>query len=162
MDQAQLPKIRNNEDIEEQPFRVVGVTEKILQGWDPRIKRTRYLFWNENKWCYFDKDTNQIIPVIQWKGKAAFIEGGWVKMTLYHRLHVIFANVVSFKSYDRVAKQNLENFTQEAIITVTDSCYKTLAEVSAGRPEGSWYKLGIMRKSGKRTVIYADRFIFVQ
>lgn len=164
MSNQEIPKIKKTADIGDTPFYFIGKTESILQGWDKTIGKTIYLFRTDSgKWGYFDKETNQVIDVNQWREKAALISGHWVKMALYHRVHLKFINPISYSAWDSVAKKQYPVSTQEAIVTITDSSYKSLIEQMSGRDGNSTYKfLFVSRKIGDRKITYVKSALWVE
>jgi len=164
MDNQDLPKIKKIADVGETPFQFVEKTESILQGWDKTIGRTIYLFkTTTGAWGYFDKDSGQVIDVTQWKGKAAWVQNHFVMMTLYHRVHLIFAQPVSYSEWDSSANRRYQVEATEAIVTMTDSSYKSLIEQMNGRDANAVYKFSFTsRKLKGRMVNYVDKVVWVE
>ena len=160
---TEIPRIKKIAEVGENPFQCIEKTESILQGWDSTISKTVYLFkTDDGSWGYFDKETSQVIPISQWKEKAAWINGHWVKMALYHRVHVRFSEEVSYSEWNSEEKKQYSDSTLEAIITMTDTSYKSLIEQMTGRERDSFFKFGFTtRKMGKRTITYVDKVLWV-
>lgn len=159
-----LPKIKRLSDVGDTPFQVVEMVEKILQGWNKKKKRTVYLFrTDDNKWGYYNKESKQIMVISAWKDKAAFVNGEWITMSLYYRLHVRFAQPVTSSSWDPDTRKKTTITLAEAIIILTDSAYKSLEEQRAGRPENSWFKLSFVTQKKKTggSMTYANKVIWV-
>lgn len=153
-----IPKIKKVSEIGETPFRVVNVEEKILQGWDQSTKRMLYLFKDSlGLWSYYSKEQRCAIQVTEWREKEALIMGKWIKMSLYYRLHIAFANPITYSVFNRGRNQQFT--TTEAIILVTKSVYEMLEQQFAGRPAGSYYKFGYKTLKKGDTI---DAVYFVQ
>lgn len=165
MDIKELPKIDKLSEIGDKPFRYISTVEKVLQGWNSRVRRTVYLFKTDTgQWGYYDKESQQVIEIDQWKKKAALINGQWIKMTLYHRIQVIFNEPVVFSVWSKMNNKNEQMTAQEALITLTDTAYKHLEEQSKGRPPESWYKLSFTTRkkpNGNGTMTYVDNVVWV-
>lgn len=163
MDNQDLPKIKKIADVGEIPFQFVEKTESILQGWDKSINKTIYLFKTDTgAWGYFDKSSQQVVDVTQWKKKAAWVENHWVTMTLYHRVHLRFSQPVSYSDWDSVARKQYTAQTSEAIVTMTDTSYKSLLEQMKGRDTNAYYKFAFTsRKLKGRMVNYVDKVVWV-
>ncbi len=164
METTEFPIIKRLSEVGETPFQVIKEFEKILQGWDAKKRRTVYLFKTVNdKWGYFSKESKQIMEVTAWDKKAAFIDGNWVKMSLYHRVLVKFSQPVNSTSWDSSNKRKTIVPLLEAIIILTDTAYKSLIEQMQGRQSGSWFKLSFMtkKKSGGGLMTYANKVIWV-
>ena len=163
MNNPEIPKIKKVADVGDMPFLFIKKTESILQGWDKSIRKTIYLFKTETgHWGYFDKETNQVIAITQWKEKAAYIDGRWVKMALYHRVHLKFTQPISYSSWDSAQKKQIQATTQEAIVTITDTAYKSLLEQMKGRDANSVYNFSFTsRKLGNRTITYVNKAVWV-
>jgi len=59
-------------------------------------------------------------------------------------------------------KKQYSDSTLEAIITMTDTSYKSLIEQMTGRERDSFFKFGFTtRKMGKRTITYVDKVLWV-
>ena len=137
----EIPKIRKVAEVGETPFQFIEKQENILQGYDKTIRRSVYLFkMTDGNWGYYDKETSQTIPINQWKGKAAMIDGRWVIMTLYHRIHLRFSEQVIYSNWDKESRKEVRMQTPEAIVTITDSAFKSLTEQIEGRDPGSLFK----------------------
>lgn len=156
---ADLPKIKKATEIGDVPFQVIKVEEKILQGYDTRTRRTLYLFKGPTDvWSYYSKAERCIVEVPQWRDKEALIEGSWVKMSVYYRLHLLFERPVTFTPYDK-AKGSQET-VNEASVTVTQAAYEALEEQFKGRATGSWYQFVYKKLKNGRT--YIDKAIWVK
>jgi len=164
MKNQEIPKIRKTADLGEATFKFIEKTESILQGWGRALGRTIYLFKMDNgAWGYFDKETEQFMEVTEWREKAAFVYGQWVKMALYHRIHLVFTEELTYAEWDPSVKREFFKATQEAIVTVTDLAYKSLLEQMNGRDAEATYKLIFTtRKMGKRNVTFADKVVWVK
>jgi hypothetical protein len=161
---TEIQKIKTLSDVGETPFQVIERQENILQGWDNKKRRSIYLFKTESGvWGYYDKASKQTINISAWKDKSAFVDGNWVKMSLYHRVHVKFAQVVNSNSWDYHNKKRVSVPLTEAIITLTDSAYKSLEEQANGRPLESWFKLSFVTQKKKTggSMTYANKVIWV-
>jgi len=163
MDNETTPKIKKLSDVGEAPFQFIEKTESILQGWDSKIKKTIYLFKTDTGfWGYFDKDSSQVIAVNSWKEKAAWIGDHWVKMSLYHRIKIIFNEPITYGSWDKISKKEIKMETKEAIVVVTDTTYKQLLEQLNGREETSVLKFHFTtRKIQNRQATYVDKVLWV-
>jgi len=163
MSNQEIPKIKKVADIGEAPFLFIEKTESILQGWDKTIRKTIYLFKTDSgNWGYFDKDTNQVIEISQWKEKAAYVGDHWVKMSLYHRVRLKFTQPISYSAWDSGQRRQVQETTQDAIVTITDTAYKSLLEQMNGRDAQSVYQFTFTsRKMGGRTVTYVDKAVWV-
>lgn len=121
-------------DLQGAEFRFLEKKETILQGFHPKLRKSVYLFRAEDKkWAYYSKSINKVIKVDRWQDKSAFIEGSWVKLSVYHRVHLLFPNSLTYKG------KNGETTVNEAIIPITDSAYKQLLDQMAGRVSESIY-----------------------
>ena len=158
-----IPKIKKVVEVGETPFQFIEKLESILQGWDKTINRTVYLFKADSgAWGYYDKETNQVIEVNQWKEKAAWIVDHWVKMSVYHRVRIKFASPINYSGWDSSARKEIPATTDEAIIVITDSAYKQLVEQLNGRPQSSYLKfIFITRKIGNKNSTYIDKVVWV-
>ena len=161
--QAEAPRIKKIAEVGETPFQFFELGETILQGWDKGIGRTIYLFKTETgNWGYFDKETEQVIEVMQWRGKAALIGNSWIKLSLYRRIRVFFNAIVNYSTWDHISKKNMYKQTQEAILTITNSTYDQLLGQMEGRPPESLYKFVFTsRKIGNRTMSYVNKVLWV-
>ena len=163
MENQEIPKIKKTADVGETPFNFIERTESILQGWDKQIKKTIYLFrTNTGAWGYFDKDSGQVIEINQWKGKAAWINGHWIKLSLYHRIKLLFSQPITYNGWDEASHKAVKQTVTEAITTVTDIAYKSLMEQAEGRPAESLFKFVFTtRKLGGRNVTYVNKVVWV-
>lgn len=163
MDNQELPKIKKIADVGEVPFQFVEKTESILQGWDKASNRTIYLFKTDTgQWGYFDKDSQQVIDVTRWKDTAAWVSNRWVKMTLYHRAHLRFSQAITYSEWDSVARRQYPMQVAEAIVTMTDTAYKSLLEQMKGRNLEAFYQFVFTsRKLKGRMVNYVDKVVWV-
>lgn len=163
MSNQDLQKIKKIADVGEVPFQFVGKTESILQGWDKSINKTIYLFKTDTgAWGYFDKDSGQVIDVNQWKEKAAWISDHWVKMTLYHRVHLRFSQPISYSAWDSVARRNYKQTVAEALVTMTDTSYKSMLEQMKGRDANAFYQFVFTtRKLRGRMVSFVEKVVWV-
>jgi len=163
MSNQEIPKIKKVADVGKTPFTFIEKTESILQGWDNTIKKTIYLFKTDGgKWGYFDKESRQIIEITHWRDKAAWIAGHWVVMSLYHRVHLAFTQPISYSNWDSVLKKEYKESTEDGIVTITDTAYKSLIEQMNGRDENDIYKFSFTsRKLKGRQVTYVDKAIWV-
>ena len=134
-----------------------------MQGWDKEARKTVYFFRTDNNvWGYYDKETSQVIEPNQWKGKSVFVSGHWVAMALYHRLYLRFTQQVSYSIWDTASKKQAQLSTQNAIVTVTDTAYKSLLKQANGRDPNSIYKFVFTsRKMGKKNVTYVKSAVWV-
>lgn len=165
MSQQTLPKIEKLTEIGPISFRYIANPENILQWWDKMANKTKYLFKTDSgAWGYYDTQTSQVIEINQWKGKAAMVEGEWCKMTLYHRVHVIFSQPVNFTAYDSQQKRKVQQTAQEAIIVLTDTAFKSLVEAMNGRDPNSYYSLSFTTRNKPKggTMTYVDKIIWVE
>lgn len=163
MDNQEIPKIKKIIDIGETPFNFIEKAESILQGWDSKIRKTIYLFRTDTgPWGYYDKDSKQVIEIDQWKGKSAWINDHWVKMALYHRVKLLFTKPVTYSGWDSATRKPVKQTTQEAIVTITDTAYKSLLEQLEGRPAESILKFVFTtRKMKNKTITYIDKVVWV-
>jgi len=164
MSNQELPKITKVSEVGESLFQYIKEGEKILQGWDHMLKKTMYLFKAESgKWGYFDKETRQVLDVSQWKGKAAWLNGRWIKMTLYHRVEVFLEQPLTFNVWDKATTQNIQTTAQHVVITITDTAYKKWIEQMQGKIPGAFYKFVFSsRKLGARTITYVNDIVWVK
>lgn len=162
MDQ-EIPKIQKLNEVGEAPFQFIEKLESILQGWDAKIKKTVYLFKTDTgAWGYYDKDSSQVIEVNQWNKKAAWMNDRWVKMSLYHRIHLMFMFPLDYTGWDAKKRKEIPSQTQEAILTVTDSAYKQILEQLNGRAATSFLKFEFTtRKVQNRQSTYVDKVLWV-
>lgn len=161
--QDNIPKIRVLSDIGEAPFQFFGILETILQGWSKAKKKSIYLFKMEDgRWGYYHKPTEQVLGVEQWKEKAAWIDGEWVKMAKYHRIHVNFLQPVTYSNWQSGKKTQSQ--THEAQFNITDSSYKTLEEAMKGRGKNSAYKLVFTtrKKKGGGAMTYVEKIVWAE
>ena len=160
-----IPKIKKTAEIGNKPFRYISTVEKVLQGWSGRSKKTVYLFKTDTgQWGYYDKETQQVIEVDQWKGKAALINGQWIKMTLYYRIQAMFAQAITFSVWNKMEGKNDQMTAQEVLITLTGSAYKKMEEAMRGRTPESWYQLSFTtrkKSGGKGNMTYVDNVIWI-
>ncbi|MCK4501214.1 hypothetical protein KAU11_12005 [Candidatus Babeliales bacterium] len=163
MENQTIPKIKKVADVGETPFNFIEKTESILQGWDKQIKKTIYLFRTDTgAWGYYDPDSGQVIEVHQWKSKAAWVNGYWVKMAIYHRLKLLFSTPITWSGWDKANNKAVKETASEVIVTVTDTAYKTLIEQLEGRPAESLFKFVFTtRKLGGRNVTYINKVVWV-
>lgn len=161
--EQEIPKIKKLNEVGESPFQFVEKVESILQGWDSKIRKTIYLFKADSgNWGYYDKDTSQVIDVTQWKDKAAWLGDHWVKMSLYHRIHVHFHPPLNYTGWDPSSRKEIPATTSEAIIVVTDSAYKQILEQLNGRAATSLLKFQFTtRKIQNRQSTYVDKVLWV-
>lgn len=133
-----LPKIKKLIEIGNTPFQVIEVIEKVLQGWNN--KKPIFLFKTDSgNWAYYDNDTKQVVDVEQWNGKSALVKGAWIKMGLYHKIHLIFKTPVTYTEYSGQYKGQLVS-ANEVSVNITDAAYKALESQMAGRPPNSFYQ----------------------
>lgn len=161
--QTDPPKIRKLAEVGEAHFQFMGIAESILQGFSKLKRKTVYLFKNqEGKWSYYDKSTEQVIPVDQWQVKAAWVGGEWIKMTKYHRMNVFFLQPVTYSVW--LDRRAVTQQTQEAQLLITDTAYQSLVEASKGRPTNSAYKLTFTsrKKKGGGTMNYVDKIVWAE
>lgn len=168
MEIQDLPKIKKLTEIGDKPFRYISTVEKILQGWNNSIQKTVYLFKTDTgEWGYYDKETQQVIDIDQWKKKAALINGQWIKMTLYYRIHIMFAESIQFSSWNKMESKNEQLIAQEALITLTFTAYKKLEEQMRGRAPESFYRLSFAtrKKPGKgnekKKMTFVDNVVWI-
>jgi hypothetical protein len=163
MDQTSAPKIKRTHDVGETPFQFISKIESILQGWDQINKKMVFLFKADTgNWGYWDKDTEQVVEISEWEGKAAFIRGVKIKMAVYHRLHLLFTQPVIYGEYDSVSRKEIKMQTSEAIVTVTDQAHKLLLEQMSGRSQNDIYRFGwTSRKLGRRVIKFIDKVTWV-
>ena len=164
MEIQNVPKVQKIAEVGSNPFQYLSTTEKILQGWNSTTRKTVFLFKTDTGWGYFDKPTGQVIDVNQWKGKAVFIGGQWIKMTLYYRIHVAFAEPVSLLVWNKEIKKKEQIAPKEVLITLTGSAYKQLEEQMRGRPPGSWYQLSFTTRkkpNGPGNMTYVDKVLWI-
>jgi len=162
MDQ-EIPKIKKVVEIGETPFQFIAKEESILQGWDAKIRKTIYLFKTDSgNWGYYDKETSQVIDVTQWKEKAAWVGDHYVKMSLYHRIIIRFAQPLNYSGWDPATRREVPVTTTEAMVVVTDSAYKQIVEQLNGRPADSFLKFQFTtRKIQNRQSTYIDKVVWV-
>ena len=160
-----LPVIDKILEVGENLFCLLSVKEKILQGWDPKTRRTVYLFKTDTgDWGFYDKETNQVIEVDKWKKKAAWINGRWVKMSVYYKLNVVFEEAVTFSSWNKMERKVDKMTAVEAVIVLTSSAYDHLINQMEGRPKDSFYKLSFAtrKKAGGGNMKFVDNVIWVK
>src|SRR4030043_579308 len=142
------PQIKKIAEIGEMPFQYIGEKERILQGWDQTIKKMLYLFKTDmGNWGYWDKETQQVLTCDQWKGKAALINNRWVKMSLYHRVYLIFAHEVTFTEWNKTTKKREKKTTKNAIVTIPKSANDMILEQLNSRSAESWLKFEFVKGS---------------
>jgi hypothetical protein len=150
MEENQVPRLDKITEVGETPFQVIEVKEKILGGWDSVRHRGVYLFKTDTgAWGYYDNETHQVIEISQWKGKAAWMNEKWIKMSVYYRIHVVFASAVTFTTYDPSSKQNMKISWSEALIKVSDSTYLMLTNMIQGRDPNTFYRFHFAEKKKK-------------
>lgn len=161
-----LPKIEKLTEVGNVPFQYLDNPENILQWWDKTANKTKYLFKTDSgAWGYYDRLTQQVIEINQWKGKAALVEGEWCKMVLYHRVHVLFSQPLIFTAYDPEQRKKVQQNAQEAIITLTDTAFNSLQDAMKGREINSFYHLSFTTRNKPRgggTMTYVDKIIWVE
>ena len=141
MTEIEIPKIKRTVEVGEIPFQLLEVQEEILQGWNPRLNKTMYLFKSDlGNWAYYDRNTNMVVEVGEWKDRAAHIAGDWVKMTKYFRVAVQFLQPILYTTWDGSEKKNVQKSTEVAILTITKTAFDHLMVAKEGRPEESWYR----------------------
>jgi hypothetical protein len=164
MENKEIAKIRKTADLGDATFKFIEKTESILQGWSTSIGRTIYLFkMDTGEWGYFDKESGQFMGVTEWRQRAALVYGKWVKMSLYHRVHLVFTEDLTYAEWDPSTRKEYFKLAPEAIVTITDLAYKSLLEQMSGRDPESTYKLVFTtRKMGKKNVTFADKVVWVK
>lgn len=162
MDQ-ELPKIKNLNEVGEAPFQFIEKVESILQGWDNTIRRTIYLFkTGTGMWGYFDKDSSQVTAVTNWNEDSAWIKGRYIKMSLFHRIHVRFYEPLKYTGWDPATRKEVPAQASDAILLITDSTYHQIQEQLTGRNPLSWLQLHFTSKKLKnRTMVYVDKVIWL-
>lgn len=157
-----IPRIRQITDIGTAMFQVVKYVEPVLQGWSKEHGRQVYLFRAEEsgKWAYYDKDQGGLVEVDQWKGKSAWIQDDWVSLSKYHRLHLRFVAPVTYKVFEK-GEQRSED-TEEAMIVLTDTAYKTLQDQMQGRGDNAVYQFSFKTKKKPKggTMTYVEKVVF--
>ena len=165
MEIQDIPKIQKLTEVGDKPFKYISTVEKVLQGWNNKTNKTVYLFKTDTgQWGYYDKDTQQVIDIDQWKGKAALIDGQWIKMVLYYRIRVMFAEPIVFSVWRKMERKNEQMTAQEALITLTATAYTKMEESMKGRPPESWYRLSFTTRKkprGSGTMTFVDNVIWV-
>jgi len=140
-------------------FQLNGEPEMILQGWDSEKKRQVYLFRSREtgKWGYFKGGFCQV----PWNAeKKALIDGNWISMAKYHRVHVKFVRAITFTNY--VDNKKISDKTNEALIVLTDSAFKSLEEAMKGRSPLSVYSLTYKTRKNNngKEMTYVDKVVF--
>lgn len=163
MNNQELPLIRKISEVGETPFQFVEKKETILQGWHAPSKKNVFLFKNDQgQWSNYDSAVKKVVPVTQWDGKSAMINGAWVKLAIYHRINLLFVKPITYSAWDASAKKEVKAQTQEAIVVVTDTAYKLLCEQLNGRDPMSFLKFGWTSKNvGGRQMTYVDKVLWV-
>ena len=165
MSTQDLPKIKKIAEVGDKPFRYISTVEKVLQGWDSRNRKTIYLFKTDTgQWGYYDKSTQQVIEIDQWKKKSALINGQWIKMVLYYRIQALFAEPITFSVWNKMDNKNEQMTAQEVLLTLTGTAYKKLEEQMNGRTPESFYKLSFVTRKkpgGKGDMTYVDNVVWV-
>lgn len=161
--EQEIPRIQRIAEIGDAPFQFIEKTESILQGWNAKIRKTVYLFKTEQgPWGYYDKETQQVVEVNDWKGKAALINNSYVKMSLYHRVRLKFLFPLNYKEWDVVAKKEFDSTTTEAIVVLPDTTYKQIMSQLNGRSPESVLKFEFITKKLKgRDTTYVGEVIWV-
>lgn len=165
MERQDLPKIKKIAEVGDKPFKYISTVEKLLQGWDSSVKKTVYLFKTDTgQWGYYDKETQQVIEIDQWKKKAAFINGRWIKMVLYYKIQAMFAEPISFSSWNKMDKKKETLTAKEVLITLTATAFNKLEEQMKGRTPESFYKLSFTTRKkpgGGGNMTFVDNVIWV-
>lgn len=155
-------KIRKIKEIGETPFYFLKEVGSVLQGFNKSLRKMVFLFKTENGWSYYDKEINQVVKADRWKEDSVFMKGYWVKMSLYHKVHLQFLRPVSCTAWDKASKREYTAFAPEAIVTITDMAYKSLLEQTNGRNPNSLYRfVFVSRNIGGKTVSYIEKVIWV-
>lgn len=153
-----IPKIKKVTEIGSTPWSLINIEEKILQGWDSRAKKLLYLFKDQlGVWSYYDKYSKLTVEVMEWREKEALIKDQWIKMSVYYRLHLRFAEVVTYSTFQYGAGSQ-HHQTTEALVLVPKSIYDQLMEVMGVHPVG-WYRFEYKRLKKGDSV---SKIVFVQ
>lgn len=153
---SQIQKIKRVAQIGEAEFNYLGMTEAIMQGWDG--KKTVYLFKTPTgNWAYA-APSGGVQAVTEWDGDKAMMNGQYIKMAPYCRIHLKFIAPLTYKVWNGTA--NVDKTVSEAIIAVTESTYQAMEEAIKGRSKEAVYKLkyGVMPNKNK----YAEGLTFVR
>jgi len=163
MDNQDLAKIKKIAEVGETSFQFIEKTESILQGWDKTAGKTIYLFKTDTgAWGYYNKERGKVVDVTSWKEKSAYVHDHFVPMTLYHRVHLLFTSPISYSEWDSATKKQKKDITMEAIVTMTDTSYKSMLEQMQGRDPNSFYKFVFTSKKLKgRMVNYVEKVVWV-
>lgn len=160
--ESEIPMIRRLADVGDAPFQLIQKLESILQGWDAKIRKNIYLFKTDSgAWGYYDKNSNSVSEVNQWKGKSALIGDHFVKMALYHRIQVKFLFPLTYNSWDKIAKKEVPAETEYATLAVTDKTYKQILDQLKGRAANSNLRFNfVTRKIQDRQSTYIDSVVW--
>jgi len=150
MEENQIPKLDKVNEIGGTAFQIIEMKEKILSGWDKLARKSVYLFkMDSGAWGYYNKEAGRVTEVDQWKDKSAWINGQWIRLSIYYRIHVVFANPIEFTVYDYANHRSQRICWQEALIKVTDKTYALMVSASQGRDPRSFYRFGFKAKGKK-------------
>ena len=159
----QPPQIRQLSDVKDQPFQIVSYVEKILQGWNKKIKKSNYLFkTNNGVWGYYNPRSRKVEEDLEWKDESVNIDGSFVPMSLYYRWHIRFFEPIEISVWERGRMERID--TQEAMVNLPEEANLVFEKEMEGKPPETWYKFTFATKPkrGGGEITYLDGVISAQ
>lgn len=149
-----LPLVKSVSDVGTTPFQFVSKQETILQGFHTGLRRSVYLFRTPDKqWGYYESATKKVVRPSAWDGKSAFIDGAWIKLGLYHRVHLRVPEGLVYNT------KSGPKTVQDFIIPITDSAYKALESQTQGRPLDSFYQFEMKKLANNRVYVGSVKWV---